>query len=70
MKREVAEHLGIFIYIITMDDFMEDDPPCKKCLVKAMCVTNTSSHKYSSIRINMCEEFKEYIQRKFKDANS
>ena len=60
--------LGVYIHAISLKEFMEQDPPCKNCLIQGMCIkesvkTNDLNQKYSSIKVSICEEFNEYLKR-------
>jgi len=64
----IKNDLGVYIHAISLKEFMEQDPPCKKCLIQGMCIkesfkTNDLNQKYSSIKVTICEEFNEYLKR-------
>jgi hypothetical protein len=57
----------IYMEDITIDEFLEYDPPCKECLVQATCLRNstaivTEHTKY--IYLRMCDELNDYIKSK------
>ena len=46
-----------------VDKFMETNPPCKECLVRAICVINLI-HKdlpYPYLYIKSCDKLKEFV---------
>jgi len=64
LQWDSKDSLGVYINVITLDKFMKEDPPCKECLVQGMCITQITNIKFSSLRIEMCEKFKKYLERK------
>ena len=64
LQWDSKDSLGVYINVITLDEFMKEGPPCQTCLIQTMCITEITNIKFSSLRIEMCEEFKEYLERK------
>ena len=46
-----------------LDKFMETNPPCKECLVRAICVINVllNDLPYPYLYIKSCDELKEFV---------
>jgi len=60
----IRNKLGVYIHATSLEKLMEQNPPCKECLVQGMCIKDTSNHKYSSIIINVCDKFNKYLVKK------
>jgi len=69
----IKNSLGVYIHAISLEEFMKQDPPCKECLIRSICIKETN-HKYPSLIITVCEEFnkhlmkmsEEYVEKKIK----
>ena len=54
----------LYIHDVTIDKFLEYDPPCKECLVQATCLRNSTNivTEYSKyIYLEMCDRLKFFI---------
>ena len=69
-----SRHWGNFyIYEKTIERFMEFNPPCKECLVQAICIKDNSPlyveykdalyEEFLSIKINACKELKDFVYK-------
>ena len=60
----------IFIHRRSPDQFMKYNPPCKKCLVRTMCLSdrNTGLYKsgYKLIIENGCKKVFEFLEKQNK----
>lgn len=66
-REELKWKSYLYIQDVTIDEFLEYDPPCKECLVQATCLKNstaivTEHSKY--IYLRMCDELNDYIKTK------
>jgi hypothetical protein len=61
-SKNTKDNLGVYINAISLDEFMKEDPPCKECLIQGMCIKQITNIKFSSLRIEICEKFKEYLE--------
>lgn len=60
------------IYERTVEEFMEFDPPCKECLVQAVCVSygrpiyveykDALHEEFLLIRIRGCKDLEEFVR--------
>lgn len=52
----------IYIYTLT-DDFMKYNPPCKECIIQAMCIKENLSHptELDHLYIKLCDRLKQFI---------
>lgn len=60
----------IYMHRRSLDQFMTYNPPCKKCLVQTMCVTDTDTGLYKSgyklIIKSGCKELFEFLEKQNK----
>jgi hypothetical protein len=57
----------LYISDLTIDEFLEYDPPCKECLVQATCLYTSTviDNEYSKyIYLNLCDRLNDYIKIK------
>jgi hypothetical protein len=56
-------HTHIRIYKLSLNEFMKYNPPCKECLVQAICVEDTSKTRIYSDHIytRKCEFLIEFM---------
>ena len=55
------------IYNITIDKFLTHKPPCKKCLVRAMCMYDTecmTNNLKTKLVIKDCKSLNQFMKRK------
>jgi len=52
----------VFLSNITINKFMDYDPPCKECLVKTMCIEKRFTNNTPSLKINICNDLKKFIR--------
>jgi len=60
----IRNKLGVYIHATSLEELMEQNPPCKECLIQSMCIKDNSNDQYSSIVVNVCDEFNKYLVRK------
>ena len=61
------------IYERTIEEFMEFNPPCKECLVQAVCVSyarpmyveykDAAHEEFLLIKIRGCKDLEEFVKR-------
>lgn len=73
-KSRIYYRIGyrILIYERTIEEFMEFNPPCKECLVQAVCVSNArpmyveykdaAHEEFLLIKIRGCKDLEEFVR--------
>lgn len=73
-KSKIYYRIGyrIFIYERTVEEFMEFNPPCKECIVQAVCVSyahpmyveyrDAAHEEFLLIKIRGCKDLEEFVR--------